>query len=105
MLPLLPITHHLLPITYYPLPITYYPDLVQMFCKSGMLPRSLARCQGNLREICNYFIKKTTSGVMEGLNNKIKLIIRQSYGFRNLDSLKVKLFACFNKPSLAPQVR
>jgi transposase len=27
--------------------------------------------------ICNYFIKRTTSGVMEGINNRIKLIMRQ----------------------------
>jgi transposase len=34
-----------------------------------------------LLEICHYFVNRTTSGTMEGLNNKIKLILRQSYGF------------------------
>jgi transposase len=48
----------------------------------------------HLNSICNYFIKRTTSGVMEGINNKIKLIIRQSYGFKNFDSLREKLLAC-----------
>ena len=36
---------------------------------------------------------------MEGLNNKIKLIIRQSYGFKTFKSLRTKLLAClFDKP-------
>ncbi len=35
----------------------------------------------HLPEICNYFIGRTTSGVMEGINNRIKLIKRQAYGF------------------------
>ena len=44
--------------------------------------------------ICHYFINKTNSGVMEGINNKIKLILRQSYGFKNFQFLKEKLLAC-----------
>ncbi|WP_267872072.1 MULTISPECIES: transposase [Moorena] len=39
-------------------------------------------------------INKTTSGVMAVLNNKMKLIIRQSYGFRNFYNLREKLLAC-----------
>ncbi|MEG3844396.1 ISL3 family transposase [Microcoleus sp. herbarium14] len=31
--------------------------------------------------ICNYFINRTKSGVMSGINNRIKLIMRQGYGF------------------------
>jgi transposase len=30
--------------------------------------------------ICNYFLNRTTSGVMEGINNRIKLIMRQGSG-------------------------
>ena len=48
----------------------------------------------HLQEICHYFINQTTSGVMEGLNNKIKLILRQSYGFKNFDLMREKLLAC-----------
>ncbi|MBE9224557.1 transposase [Phormidium sp. LEGE 05292] len=48
----------------------------------------------HLEPICNYFISRTTSGVMEGINNKIKLILRQSYGFTNFDNLREKLLAC-----------
>jgi transposase len=48
----------------------------------------------HIQGICHYFINRTTSGVMEGINNKIKLIIRQSYGFNTFDSLREKLLAC-----------
>ncbi|MEG4068762.1 transposase [Microcoleus sp. Pol11C2] len=33
--------------------------------------------------IGNYFLNHTTSGVMERINNRIKLIMRQGYGFSN----------------------
>ena len=36
-----------------------------------------------LDEIIAYFDYKTTSGVVEGINNKLKLIKRSAYGFRN----------------------
>ncbi len=51
----------------------------------------------HLEEICNYFANRTTSGVTEGINTKIKLIIRQSYGFKNFDLMKEKLLACLFK--------
>jgi transposase len=51
----------------------------------------------HLTEICNYFNNRTTSGVTEGLNTKIKLIVRQSYGFKNFDAMKEKLLACLFK--------
>jgi transposase len=34
-------------------------------------------------EIIAYFDNRTTSGVVEGINNKLKLIKRSAYGFRN----------------------
>ena len=51
----------------------------------------------HLEGICNYFQNRTTSGVTEGINTKIKLIIRQSYGFKNFDLMKEKLLACLFK--------
>jgi transposase len=50
-----------------------------------------------LPEIANYFLNKTTSGVTEGLNNKIKLILRQSYGFSSFVLMREKLLACLFK--------
>ena len=50
--------------------------------------------ENHLTEICHYFINRTTSGIMEGLNNKIKLILRQSYGFKSFEMMRDKLLAC-----------
>jgi transposase len=46
--------------------------------------------------ICNYFLNRTTSGVMEGINNRIKLIMRQGYGFSNFNNFKNRVLACFS---------
>lgn len=57
----------------------------------------------HLPEICNYFQSRTTSGAMEGINNRIKLIKRQAYGFTNFDNFRERLLACFsNKEKLSP---
>lgn len=45
--------------------------------------KSAQMISSHLAGICNYFISHATSGVMEGINNKIKLIKRQGYGFIN----------------------
>jgi transposase len=36
-----------------------------------------------------YFYNRTTSGVAEKFNNKIKLIKRQAYGFTNFEHLRM----------------
>lgn len=41
-----------------------------------------------LDEIIAYFDNRTTSGVVEGINNKLKLIKRSAYGLRNFDNYK-----------------
>lgn len=51
--------------------------------------------RSHLSEICNYFISHTTSAVMSGINNKIKLIMRLGYGIRNFDNLRSRLLGCF----------
>jgi transposase len=46
----------------------------------GKVGDTIAR---HLEPICNYFVSHTTSAVMEGIHTKIKLILRQSYGFKD----------------------
>ncbi|WP_414622779.1 ISL3 family transposase [Calothrix sp. CCY 0018] len=43
-----------------------------------------------LDEIIAYFDNGTSSGVVEGINNKLKLIKRSGYGFRNFDNFRVR---------------
>lgn len=50
--------------------------------------------QSHLPEIANFFKNRTTSGVTEGINTKIKLILRQSYGFVSFELMREKLLAC-----------
>jgi transposase len=57
--------------------------------------KAVPTLRAHLDGICNYFINRTTSGVMEGINNKIKLILRQAYGFTNFENLRSRLLACF----------
>lgn len=45
--------------------------------------------------ICEYFANRTSSGIMEGINNKIKLIKRLGYGFTNVDNFRARLLAAF----------
>jgi transposase len=44
--------------------------------------------------IMNWFKaqKQYSSGIVEGLNRKINLVTRKSYGFRNYEVLKIALF-------------
>jgi len=59
-------------------------------------PKSSATIINHFAGICNYFLNRTTSGVMEGINNRIKLIMRQGYGFSNFDNFRDRVLACFS---------
>ena len=41
-------------------------------------------------EVVAYFEERTTSGIVEGINNKIKLIKRLGYGFRNFENFTLR---------------
>ena len=41
-------------------------------------------------EIVGYFDGRTTSGTVEGINNKLKLIKRLGYGFRNFNNFRLR---------------
>jgi len=51
--------------------------------------------ENHFEGICNYFLARTTSGFMEGINNRIKLIMRQGYGFSNFNNFRNRVLACF----------
>jgi transposase len=48
--------------------------------------------QNWIEEISNYFIKRDTSGFVEGFNNKIKVLKRRCYGIFNLTHIYQRLF-------------
>jgi transposase len=47
-------------------------------------------------EITQYFEHQTTSGVVEGINNKLKLIKRSGYGFTNFDNFQLRCLICWH---------
>jgi len=49
----------------------------------------------HLDRICNYFLNRTTSGVIEGISNRLKLIKRQAYGFVNFENFRDRLLTSF----------
>ena len=68
--------------------------------------KSASTIVNHFEGICNYFLNCTTSGVMEGINNRIKLIMRQGYGFSNFDNFRERVLACFsNQIKISPQVQ
>jgi transposase len=59
----------------------------KVYCKA------ITTISNHIEGICNYFLNRTTSGVMEGINNKSKLIKRRAYGFVNFDNFRMRLLA------------
>lgn len=47
-------------------------------------------------EVTGYFEHRTTSGAVEGINNKLKLIKRSGYGFRNFDNFQLRCLICWH---------
>lgn len=43
--------------------------------------------------ICHDFINRTTNAVMEGLNHRSRVILRQTYGLNNFEHLRSRLLA------------
>lgn len=50
-------------------------------------------------EIIQYFEHRTTSGVVEGINNRLKLIKRSGYGFRNFERFRLRCLICWHFPT------
>jgi transposase len=48
-------------------------------------------------EILNYFDAGQTSAVVEGLNNKARVILKRSYGLKSADSLWTRLILDVNR--------
>ena len=55
-------------------------------------PKSLGTIKRWIGEIIAYFDERTTQGVVEGINNKLKLIKRRAFGLRNFDNFQLRSF-------------
>ena len=54
--------------------------------------------------ITNYFHQRITSTIVEGINNKIKLIKRRAFGFRNFEYFRIRVMAVFVWQDLYPHL-
>lgn len=43
--------------------------------------------------ILNYFLHRISTGRLEGFNNKIKVLKRKAYGYRDSEFFKLKIYA------------
>ena len=53
-------------------------------------PKSIGTMIRWFGEVVGYFDDRTTSGTVEGINNKLKLIKRLGYGFRNFSNFRLR---------------
>ena len=61
----------------------------------GLFPDFRKTLLNWLDKITNYFRQRTTSGIVEGINNKIKLIKRRAFGFRNFENFRLRVIVAF----------
>lgn len=91
---------------------TFAGNFLDSWCQRAVASRiepmqRMARTlQANRELLLNYFRakKEYSSAVVEGLNNKVRVVTRRSYGFRQLDTLKLALFHALGRlpePDLA----
>ncbi|MDB9408389.1 transposase, partial [Microcystis aeruginosa CS-558/01A06] len=57
---------------------------------SSVFTKSCQTIRNWVGEIISYFERRTTNGVVEGINNKLKLIKRRGYGLRNFRNFWVR---------------
>lgn len=53
-------------------------------------PKSIKTIVRWFGEVVGYFDERTSSGIVEGINNKLKLIKRLAYGFRNFNNFRLR---------------
>jgi len=51
---------------------------------------SVATIKRGLAEVVGYFERRTTNGIVEEINNKLKLLKRCGLGFRNFNNYKIR---------------
>ena len=73
-------------------------DWIKITESSGL--KEFEKCADTFRrwskEILNTFKYGITNGTTEGFNNKIKVLKRTSYGFRNFERFRTKILHCTN---------
>ena len=61
---------------------------------------SVATIKRWLAEVVRYFERRTTNGIVEGINNKLKLLKRCGFGFRNFNNFKIRALLFWHYPNI-----
>ena len=69
-------------------------DMVRDFPELDAFLRTFERWQ---EEILNYFEARQTSGPVEGINHKARVIVQRCYGLKSADSLWTRLILDLNR--------
>ena len=60
-----------------------------------LFPTVVTQMKTWFSSILNYFHHRTTNGPSEGVNNKVKLVKRRAYGFRNFANFRLRILTAF----------
>jgi len=63
--------------------------------RSGCFTEAVKTITNWFDSIVNYFRHRTTNGAAEGVNNKVKVIKRMAYGFRNFANFRLRILTAF----------
>jgi transposase len=61
---------------------------------------SVATIRRWFAEVVGYFEKRTTNGIVEIINNKLKLLKRCGFGFRNFNNFKIRALLFWHYPNI-----
>jgi transposase len=61
---------------------------------------SVATIRRGFAEVVGFFEKRTTNGIVEGINNKLKLLKRCGLGFRNFNNFKIPALLFWHSPNI-----
>lgn len=67
-----------------------------MKAAQSLYPKAVATIKRWFGEILQYFEHRTTSGVVEGINTRLKLIKRSGYGFTNFERFRLRCLICWH---------
>jgi transposase len=74
--------------------LSLFLDMVDTFPELDAFIRTFEHWQ---EEILNYFDARQTSGPVEGINNKARVILKRAYGLKSADSLWTRLILDLNR--------
>lgn len=63
--------------------------------KAGLFSEAVKTIKNWFDSIVNDFLHRTTNGPAEGMNNKITVIKRMAYGFRNFANFRLRILTAF----------